>query len=95
MLGNNLQWTDHVHRRWFIFQSDGNIHALDDFSPEKITRVLNAEIYEVAESNDDHPRKIYIGVPKNQQGDSRDIKLIGLVLQPATGNNRRTTLIEF
>ena len=50
------------------------IHAIDDLSPEKITRVLNAEIYEVAEPNDDHPRKIYIGTPKNQQDDIAWIK---------------------
>ena len=54
------------------------IHALDDLSPEKITRVLNTEIYEVAEPSDDHPRKIYIGAPKNQQGDIAWIKTFKL-----------------
>ena len=57
-----------------LFGQIKSIHALANVLPATISPLLDATIIEMAQPNDEHPRRIFIGAPKEQRPSSAQIK---------------------
>ncbi len=62
-----------------------SIHALDDLLPASISSLLFFELVEIAEPNNRHPRRIFVGVPKDQQPSSAQIASVRLSIPRLPG----------